>query len=177
MKPKQPDPRVGRERTSTRAAVALGSNLGDRARHLESAVRELRRLAGVRVLAVSDWIETAPVGGPEGSPTYLNGALLLDTELTARELLEALLAIERTHGRKRSPGIRDEPRTLDIDLLVYGDQRIAEPSLRVPHPRMEERGFVLAPLAEIAPDLVLASGRTVRETLADLVRTPMHPSR
>jgi 2-amino-4-hydroxy-6-hydroxymethyldihydropteridine diphosphokinase len=177
MKRMHPDSSRGRARASERAAVALGSNLGERALHLELAVQELRTLAGVRVLAVSDWIETAPIGGPKGSPTYLNGALLLDTELTARELLEALLAIERTHGRRRSPGIRDEPRTLDLDLLVYGDQRIAEPSLRVPHPRMEEREFVLAPLAEIAPDLVLASGRTVRESLAALVRSSTHSSR
>jgi 2-amino-4-hydroxy-6-hydroxymethyldihydropteridine diphosphokinase len=154
-----------------RAAVALGSNLGDRARHLERAVEELRALPGVRVLAVSAWIETESVGGPVGSPTYLNGAVLLETQLDPRDLLEALLAIERAHGRRRNPGIRDEPRTLDLDLLLHGDRRIDEPHLRVPHPRMEEREFVLAPLAEIAPDLVLASGRTVRESLAELFRT------
>ena len=84
--------------------------------------------------------------------------------------LGALLSIERAHGRERNPGIRDEPRTLDLDLLVHGERRIDEPNLRVPHPRMEEREFVLAPLAEIAPDLVLASGRTVRESLAELLR-------
>jgi 2-amino-4-hydroxy-6-hydroxymethyldihydropteridine diphosphokinase len=159
-----------RPRAPERAAVALGSNLGDRARHLELAVEELRAHPGVRILAISDWIETEPVGGPAGSPTYLNGAVLLETELDPRELLEALLAIERGHGRKRSPGVRDEPRTLDLDLLVHGERRIDEPNLRVPHPRMEEREFVLAPLAEIAPDLVLASGRTVQESLAELLR-------
>src|SRR5678810_750365 len=110
--------RMPPDRTSERAVVALGSNLGDRARHLELAVDELRALAGVQVLAVSHWLETEPVGGPDGSPRYLNGAVLLDTELTARELLSALLAIERAHGRRRSPGIRDEPRTLDLDLLL-----------------------------------------------------------
>src|SRR5258705_7178633 len=84
-----------------RAAVALGSNLGDRARHLDQAVAELRARPGLRVLAVSEWIETAPVDAPEGSPRFLNGALLLETELDARALLEALLAIERAHGRVR----------------------------------------------------------------------------
>jgi 2-amino-4-hydroxy-6-hydroxymethyldihydropteridine diphosphokinase len=149
------------------AAVALGSNLGDRRRHLDLAVDELRNLPGVRVLAVSKWIETAAVGGPADSPSYLNGALLLETDLGARDLLEALLAIERGHGRRRRPGTRDEPRTLDLDLLLFGDQRIDEPDLRVPHPRMEEREFVLAPLSEIAPDLVLSSGRTVQQALVD----------
>lgn len=152
----------------TRAAIALGSNLGDRRRHLDLAVEELRRSPEVRVLAVSSWIERDSVGGPEGAPAYLNGALLLETELGGRELLEALLAIERRHGRRRRPGIRDEPRTLDLDLLLFGDRRIEEPDLRVPHPRLEEREFVLAPLSEIAPDLVLPSGRTVREGLARL---------
>jgi 2-amino-4-hydroxy-6-hydroxymethyldihydropteridine diphosphokinase len=149
------------------AAVALGSNLGDRRRHLDRAVEELRGLRSVRVLAVSSWIETAAVGGPPDSPSYLNGALLLETDLDARELLEALLAIERGHGRRRHPGTRNQPRTLDLDLLVFGNQRIEEPDLRVPHPRMEEREFVLAPLSEIAPDLVLSSGRTVQQALVD----------
>jgi 2-amino-4-hydroxy-6-hydroxymethyldihydropteridine diphosphokinase len=152
----------------TRAAIALGSNLGDRERHLELAVEELRSLPSVRVLAVSTWIERDSVGGPEGSPPYLNGALLLETGLGARELLQALLAIERDHGRRRRPGIRDEPRTLDLDLLLFGDQSIEEPDLRVPHPRLEEREFVLAPLSEVAPELVLPSGRTVRQGLARL---------
>jgi len=151
------------------AAIGLGSNLGDRAAHLDRAVEEIGGLAGTRVLAVSSWIETDPVGGPAGSPRFLNGALLLDTALGARELLEALLAIERSHGRIRRAGVRNEPRELDLDLLVYEGLRSHQPDLRLPHPRMEEREFVLAPLAQIAPDLVLASGRTVRDRLADLV--------
>lgn len=152
----------------TRAAIGLGSNLGDRRWHLELAVQALRGLPDARVLAVSSWFERESVGGPVGSPAYLNGALLLETELSGRELLDALLAIERRQGRRRRPGIRDEPRTLDLDLLLFGDQRIDQPDLRVPHPRLEEREFVLAPLSEIAPDLVLPSGRTVREGLARL---------
>ena len=154
----------------TRAAVALGSNLEDRAGHLDGAVRAVRALPGVRVLAVSDWIETDAVGGPPDSPRYLNGALVLETSLAPRELLAALQSIERAHGRKRRPGVRDEPRTLDLDLLVFGDRRIDEPGLTLPHPRLEQREFVLAPLAQVAPDLRLTSGRTPAEILAAIPR-------
>ena len=148
-------------------AIALGSNLGDRGRHLDRAVLEIDAIPGVRVTAVSDWIETEPVGGPAGSPRYLNGAVLVETRLGARELLDALLALERAHGRERVGG-RDAPRTLDLDLLLLGDVAVDEPGLVVPHPRLEERLFVLEPLSRIAPDLVLASGRTVRERLRQL---------
>ncbi|HEV8114331.1 MAG TPA: 2-amino-4-hydroxy-6-hydroxymethyldihydropteridine diphosphokinase [Planctomycetota bacterium] len=159
-------------RSWRRAAVALGSNLGDRARHLDQAVLDLRALPGVRVLDVSEWIETAPVGAPEGSPSFLNGALLLETELDARELLEALLAIERAHGRVRPARSPGEARTLDLDLLVFDDLKIEDEDLRLPHPRMEERTFVLQPLARIAPDLLLPSGRTAEQQLAELSRAP-----
>jgi 2-amino-4-hydroxy-6-hydroxymethyldihydropteridine diphosphokinase len=150
-------------------AIALGSNLGDRRGHLDLAVREIAALSDVRVLAVSRWIETDPVGGPSGQTSYLNGALLLETSRPPRELLAALQGIERAHGRRRSPGVRNEPRTLDLDLLTYGESEISEPDLHVPHPRMEERAFVLAPLAEIAPDLVLPGSHVaVRNALARL---------
>jgi len=165
--------RSTRPREVRRAAVAIGGNLGDRAAHLDGAVREIRALPGVRVLAVSRWHETEAVGGPAGSPRYLNGAILLETGLSARELLFALQGIERAHGRTRAAGIRDEPRTLDLDLLLLGDDRADEPDLRLPHPRLEERAFVLAPLAEIAPDLRLPSGRTAEQGLEKL----LHPSR
>ena len=150
------------------AAVALGSNLGDRARHLDGAVAAIREIEGVRVLSVSRWIETDPVGGPPDAPRFLNGALLLETRLEPRELLRALLAIERAHGRVRRPGVRDEPRTLDLDLLFFDEVRSDESDLRLPHPRLEEREFVLAPLAEIAPDFALPSGRDVRQALSEL---------
>jgi 2-amino-4-hydroxy-6-hydroxymethyldihydropteridine diphosphokinase len=153
------------------AAVGLGSNLGDRTGHLDLAVKEIGALRGVRVLATSRWIETDPVGGPAGAPRYLNGALLLETRLRPKELLDALLGIERAHGRERTPGIRDEPRTLDLDLLLVGKVVSGTPELRLPHPRLEERAFVLEPLVEIAPDLVLPSGRTVRQALLDLRRS------
>lgn len=154
-----------------RGAIGLGSNLGDRARHLDRAVLEIDAIPGVRVVSVSDWIETDPVEGPADSPRFLNGVLLVDTRLRARELLDLLLALERAHGRARKAGPRPrlaEPRTLDLDLLLLGDLRIAEPDLVVPHPRLEERTFVLEPLGQIAPELVLASGLTVRQRLEEI---------
>lgn len=134
-----------------RAAIALGSNLGDRARHLESAVAALARLPGTWVRARAAPIETEPVG-PPGQGPYLNSAVVIATRLAPRPLLEALLAIEREHGRERSPGQRWGPRTLDLDLLLFDDLQIHEPGLVVPHPRLQDRAFVLAPLSEIAAD-------------------------
>jgi 2-amino-4-hydroxy-6-hydroxymethyldihydropteridine diphosphokinase len=152
-----------------RAYVALGSNLGDRRAALERAVERLASAPGVRLIAVSDWIETDPVGGPAGQGRYLNGAAELETTLAPRALLELLLAIEREAGRVRDPQIRNAPRVLDLDLLLYGEQSIDERDLRVPHPRLEERVFVLQPLAQLAPDRRLpASRQTVRERLAEL---------
>ena len=145
-----------------RAFVALGSNVGDRAAHLEAARAAMAALAGTRVLARSGVHETDPVG-PPGQGPYLNGVDELETTLSARALLEALLAIERTRGRDRSREVRFGPRTLDLDLLAYGDARpgggarIDAPGLQVPHPRMGEREFVLRPLGEIAPALAAAA--------------------
>jgi 2-amino-4-hydroxy-6-hydroxymethyldihydropteridine diphosphokinase len=171
-----PDPeRSTGESCWVRGAIGLGSNLGDRAAHLDRAVLEIGAIPGVRFLAVSDWIETDPVGGPAGAPRYLNGVLLLETELSARRLLQELLALERAHGRVRTPTVgrgAGEPRTLDLDLLFLGDSRIDEPGLVVPHPGLEERTFVLAPLAQVAPNLVLASGRTARQRLEELAHAP-----
>lgn len=150
-------------------AVSLGSNLEGRSGHLERAVREIAAIADVRVTAVSRWIETDPVGGPPGQPKYLNGALLLETRRAPRELLAALQAIERAHGRQRTAGVRNESRTLDLDLLTYGALELDLPELCLPHPRLEERWFVLAPLSEIAPDLVLPrSGLTVKACLSQV---------
>lgn len=150
------------------AAIALGSNLGDRREHMDRAVREIARIPGTRVLAVSKWIETEPVGGPDGQSRFLNGALLAETSSSALELLRHLQAIERAHGRDRSSGVHHGPRTLDLDLLLHGDERHDKPGLHVPHPRMAEREFVLGPLAEIAPELRLADGQSVRERLEEL---------
>ncbi|MCP3918697.1 MAG: pantoate--beta-alanine ligase [bacterium] len=146
--------------TRATAAIALGSNLGDREKSLRGALVALERTPGVVVLRRSSWLETAPVGGPPGQGPFLNGAVLLETTLDARALLAELQRIEAKFGRERT--VRDAPRTLDLDLLLFADEAIDDPELVVPHPRMEERVFVLEPLAEILPDHVLAGcGETV----------------
>ena len=151
-----------------RAVVALGSNLGDRRGNLRAAVEALRADPDLRILAVSDWIETRPVGGPPGQNDYLNGALELETALDARALLQRLQAIEQALGRDRSAG-RHAARSMDLDLILYGEERIDEPDLIVPHPRAKERIFVLKPMAQIAPDRRMPdTGRTVREELLSL---------
>ena len=130
-----------------RVFVALGSNLGDRAGHIEQALCELDALRDVQVVARSGLYETEPVGGPPNQPLYLNAAAELRTRLEPQRLLAELLAIERVHGRLRRE--RFGPRTLDLDLLLYGFRSIRTERLTVPHPRMWERAFVLVPLGEI----------------------------
>ena len=147
----------------TRAYVGLGANLGDRERTLHEAVTALSADDGVEVVAVSTLRETEPVGVGE-QPLYLNGAAELETTLTARELLDRLLAVEQRFGRVRVPG-EHAPRTLDLDLLIYGDDVIDEPGVTVPHPRLHERRFVLEPLAELAPGLVVPGRGDVESLL------------
>jgi len=131
-------------------AIALGSNLGNRDAHLKQAVHELRTiLTDVRV---SSFINTAPVGVLEPQPDYLNAVVVGNTTLSARDLLNALLAIERAHDRERATP--KAARTLDLDLILYGKDTINEPGLEVPHPRYREREFVIGPLREIAPELL-----------------------
>ena len=132
----------------TRAYVGLGANLGDREAVLRRAVERLAVEPGVEVVAVSSFRETDPVGPIRDQPRFLNGAVALETTLPARALLELLLRVEREFGRRRE-GPPGGPRTLDLDLLLYGDERIEQPGLRVPHPRLHERPFVLEPLAEL----------------------------
>jgi len=146
----------------TRAYVGLGANLGDRERMLRAAVDALAAEEGIEVVSVSTLRETEPVGVGE-QPRFLNGAAELETTLTARELLDRLLALEQRFGRVRIPG-EHGPRTLDLDLLLYGGEVIDEPGLTVPHPRLHERRFVLEPLAELAPGLVVP-GRGDMESL------------
>ena len=149
------------------AGVALGSNLGDREANLRRAMVSLEETPGLVVLRRSTWHETAPVGGPSGQDDYLNGACLLETSLDPCALLARLHEIEDKYGRVRTE--KDGPRTLDLDLLWYGEEFSADPALQLPHPRMEERAFVLAPLAEVAPERVLPGcGKTVEERLAEL---------
>ena len=135
---------------SARAYVGLGSNLGDRAAQLEAAVAGLAATPGARLLACSSLYETDPVG-PPGQGPYLNAVVLLETSLAPRELLARLQELEAAAGRTRS-GVRNEARTLDLDLLLYGERCVDEPGLVVPHPRLHERPFVLAPLRELAPE-------------------------
>ncbi len=137
---------------SVRAFLGLGSNLGDRRRFLRRAVATLRTYGDV--VAVSPLYETEPVGGPEGQGEYLNIVVELRTQASARELLERCRRLEREAGRVRS--VRFGPRTLDADVLLVGSEHVADPDLVVPHPRMFERRFVLAPLADLAPELVPA---------------------
>jgi len=134
------------------AFVALGSNVGDRDAHLAFGLEALAEVVGVVVEAVSPVYETAAVGPPQGP--YLNAVARLATTLAPRALLDAMLAAEARAGRTRDPEEQLAPRTLDLDLLVYGDRRIDEPGLVVPHPRLHERAFVLVPLADLAPDVV-----------------------
>jgi 2-amino-4-hydroxy-6-hydroxymethyldihydropteridine diphosphokinase len=148
-----------------RAYVGLGANLGPREITLLRAVDLLAVVGGVEVVAVSQLRETEPVG-VVGQPAYLNGAVAIETELTPRELLDALLGIERELGRMRTE--RWGPRTVDLDLLVHGDEVVDEPGLRVPHPRLHERRFALEPLAELEPELEIPGRGRVSELLAAL---------
>ena len=134
------------------ATVGLGANLNDPAAQVEYALAELDRLPGTRLLARSSPYASAPVGYVD-QPDFVNAVAQIETTLAPRALLVALLDIEHRHGRERS--FRNAPRTLDLDLLLYGNAYFHEDGLTLPHPRMTERGFVLLPLLEIAPDTVI----------------------
>jgi 2-amino-4-hydroxy-6-hydroxymethyldihydropteridine diphosphokinase len=151
----------------TRSFVGLGANLDDPGVSIARAVELLAAETGVVVVAVSTLRETDPVGY-EDQPRFLNGAAELRTMLTARELLERMLAIERSLGRVRGEGPRFGPRPIDLDLLLYGDQVISEPGLQVPHPRLHERRFALEPLAELDPALEIPGRGPVQALLAGL---------
>ena len=145
-----------------RAYVGLGSNLGEREATLWKALEGLGATEGIEVLAVSSFRETDPVGVID-QPRFVNAAAALETSLSPRELLERLLGVERSLGRDRAVEERWGPRTLDLDLLLYGGESIDEPGLEVPHPRLTERAFVLEPLLELDPDLRLPDGRPLRD--------------
>jgi 2-amino-4-hydroxy-6-hydroxymethyldihydropteridine diphosphokinase len=134
-----------------RAYLGLGSNLGDRRAHLRAAVAALPD-----VVDVSPVYETEPVGGPEGQPPYLNLVVALDTDLSPRDLLDVARTLEAAAGRVRAE--RDGPRTLDVDVLLVGDLTVDDPDLVVPHPRMWQRRFVLAPLADLVAGAVRRLG-------------------
>lgn len=158
---------------ATRAYLGLGGNLGEPAAAMAAALRALDAHEAVSVAAVSSLYRTPPWGVTD-QPDFLNAVAAVDTGLTARQLLELCLEVER--GLKRIRAERWGPRAIDIDILLFGDRRLEEAGLQVPHPRMGERAFVLVPLAEIAPR-VLVGGRTAAERLAgleasDIVRLP-----
>lgn len=150
-----------------RAFVGIGSNLGKPEELIGSALGLLASEDGVEVLAVSTLRETDPVGF-EDQPRFLNGAAEVATELSPRELLERLFAIERRLGRVRGEGPRFGPRTIDLDLLLYGEETLDEPGLTVPHPRLHERRFALEPLAELDPALEIPGRGPVQALLAGL---------
>jgi 2-amino-4-hydroxy-6-hydroxymethyldihydropteridine diphosphokinase len=150
-----------------RAYVGLGANIGPREATLLRAVDLIAVVPGVAVLELSSFRETEPVGVTD-QPEFLNSALALDTTLSPRELLDALLAVERELGRVRIDGERWGPRTIDLDLLLYGDETIDEPGLTVPHPRLHERSFALEPLAELDPDVAIPGRGRVSELLQQL---------
>jgi 2-amino-4-hydroxy-6-hydroxymethyldihydropteridine diphosphokinase len=150
-----------------RVYVGLGANLGDREATLRAAVDALAATPGVEVVAVSTLVDTTPVGHLD-QPRFLNGVAVLETDLEARSLLGVLLAVEARFGRDRAAAPPQGPRTLDLDLLLYGDAEIDEEGLRIPHPRLHERRFVLEPLQEVAPGLEVPGMGSVEAILARL---------
>lgn len=155
-----------------RCLVGCGSNLGARRDFLDRAVELLRYMPGIRVVRVSRFRDTRPIGGPPGQASFLNGACLLETELGPREVLDVLMAVENTLQRERQE--RWGPRTVDLDLLLYDEQVLDTAALTVPHPRMATRRFVLEPSVEIAPDLVHPLAGCTLERLLESISTP-HP--
>lgn len=145
------------------AYIGIGSNLGDKRRNCEQAVERIGRIRGCRLLHCSPWFLTRPVG-VEGQDWYVNGALSLETEISARDLLARLLEVESAMGRVRAG--KWGPRVIDLDLLLYGEEIISDEDLQVPHPFMHTRRFVLVPMVHLAPQLVHP---VLRRTMADLL--------
>jgi 2-amino-4-hydroxy-6-hydroxymethyldihydropteridine diphosphokinase len=149
------------------AYVGLGANMGDAAATVEAAIGRIDALAGVRVLSRSSLYRT-PAWGVTDQPDFVNAVARIATGLDPRQLLDALLDIERVAGRDRARSRRWGPRELDLDLLLYGDTRVDMPGLHVPHPHLHERAFVLVPLAEIAPSIVIPGHGDVQSLAAGM---------
>ena len=154
-----------RPTAACRAYIGLGSNLQQPLRQVTTALAEIDQLPGTRVLKASPWYRSAAVG-PGTQPDYINGAALVSTTLAAPALLEELQGIEQRHGRERT--LRWGARTLDLDILLYGDLQLDSERLTVPHPRLRDRNFVLYPLADLTPDLVMPDGVALRDLLANV---------
>jgi 2-amino-4-hydroxy-6-hydroxymethyldihydropteridine diphosphokinase len=160
------------------AYVGLGSNLAHPRRQLARALARLARIPRTRMVAVSRNFESAPIGATEPQPDYVNAVALLSTSLPPRALLARLLAIERRHGRRRTPGMRpNAARPLDLDLLLYGRVRVRLPALVLPHPRMHERAFVLRPLIDVAPTTTIPGHGLARRLLRNVRSQRVAPTR
>ncbi len=151
---------------STRCYIGLGSNLGDGQQTLNSALQHLTEHPSIQLLKHSRFYSSKP-HGPQNQPDYVNAVACVTTELSAMDLLHALFAIEQAHDRQRD-GTHWGPRTLDLDLLLYGNTIIDEPTLKVPHPYLCERSFVVYPLSELTPDLILPDGKALQSCKAAL---------
>jgi 2-amino-4-hydroxy-6-hydroxymethyldihydropteridine diphosphokinase len=145
------------------AVIGLGANLGDPVAQLRAAIAAIGALPQTRVLAVSSFYRTAPVGFLD-QPDFVNAAVAVDTALAPRALLEGLAAVERAAGRERT--FKDAPRLIDLDVLLYDERVVDEPGLAIPHPRLHERAFALAPLVEVAPDAVVPGHGRAADLLA-----------
>lgn len=157
-----------------RACIGLGANLGDAQGNVLQAIEALRSVPGVLSVQPSRLYRT-PAWGRVDQPDFINACACFQTTLSPLALLDALQAIENAHGRVRLPGQHWGPRTLDLDLLLYGDAVIDDPRLTVPHPWMHQRAFVLVPLSEIAPEAVIAGIGTVTEALARIETGEVRP--
>jgi 2-amino-4-hydroxy-6-hydroxymethyldihydropteridine diphosphokinase len=157
-----------------KCAIALGSNQGDSLSILESSLNALNQIPGIKLKTTSSWYQTKPVGTDESQPDYLNGCALLSADQTPEELLTILQATELQFGRTSKGDL--QPRTLDLDLLLYGDLVLNTPNLTLPHPRMTERAFVLVPLAEIAADWIEpVSGMQIAKLLRNIDASGVKP--
>ena len=152
------------------AYVAIGANLRDPAQQVAAGVEALAMLPNTRLAAVSPLYRSAPVGYAD-QPDFVNAVAKIETALTPRELLDALLGIERGFGRVRE--VKNGPRTLDLDIVLYGDEQVNEPGLVIPHPRMQERAFVVVPLADIDPEQVVPGLGRARDLLAGVDATSL----
>ena len=160
--------------TSVIGYIGLGSNLGDSVANLHSAIAQLAAVDGVALRGVSRFFTSKPMG-PQDQPDYVNAVACIGTSLDAHALLQHLFAVERAHGRVRDANLRWGARTLDLDLLLYGNAVIETPDLHVPHPGICQRSFVLLPLADLAPHQVFPDGRSLQDCLAKLPCDDLYP--